>query len=476
MHGHLPVGLLDPPTSFFKQGAWFSRAYKSGFWDGRIRFLEHDRTLKIWKFPTGLLQGVLEFLDSRQYRYEWADLRTVPDIEPQYDLHPNISLYDYQQAALDAVLLSGRGVVKVATGGGKTEIGAAVIKSVGGQWCWLTHKTLLLHQTRERLSERLQRPIGILGDQIAELEDVTVCMAQTLSQIFKKSGREELRDWFRTCDGILGDEIHHLESDQWYSVFQSTPATWRLGLTATPPLPDQGGMYLQSMTGPVLIDIPTRRLIDQGVLVPPRIWFIPIDQPKMGRGKKDWRAIYSACITDNEYRHQLIADAVRVFSSESKPSLVLVRQIKHGEQIRSVLKKRSLSAGWITGKTSHEDRKCQFEELWNGNLDTIVAQSETIGEGVDLPLLRALINATGTRGGGSAKEAETGRATIQFLGRLLRRSEGKTYCDYVDFSDTGHRSVRRASLDRLETLESEGYSPFIKYWQEYDSEGLQRVG
>jgi superfamily II DNA or RNA helicase len=167
---------------------------------------------------------------------------------------------------------------------------------------------------------------------------------------------------------------------------------------------------------------------------------------------------------------------VRVFALEKKPSLVLVRQINHGKQILDVLEQRSLKAGWITGKTPMQDREFQLEDLWAGNLDTIVAQAETIGEGVDLPPLRALINATGTRGGGSSKEEETGRTTIQFMGRGLRQEPGKLYFDYVDFVDLGHRSTKRASLDRIDTLEAEGYGAFIRYWSDYQSDDLRRVG
>lgn len=479
VHGHLPVGLLEPPTSFFKRGSWFAAAYQKRVWDGKVRFLKFDNYRKMHRFPTGLLQDVIDYLDAREYRYELADLRNVTTVAPNYRLHPDVDLtagkYDYQGEALDAALTFGRGVIKLATGGGKTELGAAVINSVGGQWCWLTHKRNLLYQTRARLEQRLQRPIGILGDQEEQIEDITVCMVQTLSNIFKKSGREGCREWFRTLDGLLLDECHHIDSDQWYDVVQETPAVWRFGLTATPPRPDDGGMYLTAMTGPILIDVPARELIRRDVLVPPRIWFVPIDQPNLGRSKQDWRDVYRQCIVENEYRNQRIADVVRVFSLEQKSSMILVKQVKHGTAIKQVLDDRGLTSGWIFGKTSEADRQRQLEALWAGELNTIIAQAETMGEGVDIPPLRALVNATGTRGGGSAKEDEVGRVTLQFIGRGLRRMPGKTYFDYVDFSDTGYRSLRRASLDRIETLESEGYGSYIRYWTDYESEAFHRV-
>jgi|GEM_PF-1426548 len=485
VHGHYPVGLLDVPTSFLKPGCWFSKAYKSGAWDGRIRFTKYDRKTKMWRFPTGLLQSVCDFLDDREYRYELADCRDLPTAEPQVVLHDDekgeIRLdkgkWDYQAGVVASALSATRGVLKAATGSGKSEMGAAIIKSVGGQWSWLTHRTTLLHQTRKRLAMRLKQPIGILGDQEEDLQDVTVCMAQTLAHVFKKGGREHVRDWCRTCVGIIGDEIHHLESDQWFGAFSQFPAVWRFGLTATPPRSEQGGMYLEAMTGPIVASVSARELIERGVLTPPRIWFIPILEPQVpdpptppGQKKKnkiEWPKLYKQAIVENDYRNRRVAEVAAIFQLEGKSSLILVRQLGHGRNILRVLKDRNVPAGWVHGKVPQAERDAQFEQLWSGELATIVAVCETVGEGVDLPELRAVINATGTRGGGSAKEEETGRVTIQVLGRGLRRCPGKKYFEYVDFVDSGHKQLQRASLARIETLEHEGYADSIRYWEDY---------
>jgi superfamily II DNA or RNA helicase len=469
VHGDLVAGLLEPATSYLQKSRFFVEQYHKGHWDGRVKFL--DRRSKVPKFPSGLLNRVLSHLESRRYPYDFEDNRTSVQAEPTYELYPDIHLdvgkYDYQAEALDVCLSAGRGVVKLPTGAGKSEVGAAIIGSVGGRWCWATHRSSLLYQTQARLAERLQRPIGLLGDQVEAMQEVTVCMVQTLSAIFRCSGREHIRDWLRECNGIIGDEIHHLESDQWYKVFRQCPALWRFGLTATPPSPEQGGMYLEAMTGPILIDIPTKKLIRREVLVPPRIWFIPIEVPNLGRKKRDWREVYRECITHNPDRHRMVGEAVKTFAEEKKPSLVLVRYLSHGKQLLEVLENRSLRAGWITGKISQADRDSQLRQLWSGDLDTIVAQVETMGEGIDIPKLRAMVNATGTRGGGHIKEAELGRVTVQILGRGLRKDAGKSHFDYVDFIDLGHRLTKRASLERVSTLESEGYEDFIQYWENY---------
>jgi len=86
---------------------------------------------------------------------------------------------------------------------------------------------------------------------------------------------------------------------------------------------------------------------------------------------------------------------------------------------------------------------------------------------VDMPTLATVINANGTRGGGSSRnstEHEVGRGTIQFLGRGLRRAPGKETFEYVDFTDSSHKFLKEASRERVRALEDEGYASSIGYW------------
>ena len=88
------------------------------------------------------------------------------------------------------------------------------------------------------------------------------------------------------------------------------------------------------------------------------------------------------------------------------------------------------------------------------------------GEGSDFPQLECLINATGGKGGGDASDSgETGRVTIQILGRGMRKHPKKKTFDYVDFLDNSHRFLKNASRDRISTLRSEGYTEFIDFWE-----------
>lgn len=478
---NLPTGLLDPVTSYLPKGYFFRPAYKQGFSDGRVRLVEYDRSAKKHRFPTGLLKLVLEHLDSRSWHYTISDNREFnpPDkiVTELFDeklgkIYLDRGKYSYQADAAQAAIFAGCGVVRIATGGGKSEVGSAIIASLNKQTIWLTHRENLARQARARLGMRLQRPIGLLGDGVEDLQNVTVAMVQTVANVLKNpEKRASAHAWLMGCELLVGDEIHHVDggSRTWYHGILSLPAAWRIGLSATPKFTGEG-LHLLAVTGNVVYSITAAELIKLGVLVPPRIWFVKVQNEKLPR-KTPWATVYSQLVVNNYARNKQIADVVKIFAKEGKPPLVLVKRLNHGQNIIDCLNFQGLTAGWVHGKVDADERDKILEKLWSRELDAVVAVAETLGEGTDLPPLKAVLNATASRGGGDASEDGSGRVTIQILGRGLRSYAGKTHCEYVDFADSGHKSLIEATKDRVNTLESEGYGQFINYWSEYPVDG-----
>jgi superfamily II DNA or RNA helicase len=70
-----------------------------------------------------------------------------------------------------------------------------------------------------------------------------------------------------------------------------------------------------------------------------------------------------------------------------------------------------------------------------------------MSEGIDLPHLNTVINAAANKG--NVK-------TVQILGRILRKLEGKTGAKYIDFIDES-KFFKFASYARKRILRSEGH-------------------
>lgn len=465
IEGSYPQAILEPVTSYMVPGAWFSKKYKEGFWDGRARYIKYNRKTKLYQFPTGFLSRICKALNEANWKYTLDDQRNIDVYEPQYELTTGSGTiridegaYDYQGAALRAALRFGRGIIQLPTGGGKTEVGAALIKSVGKQTLWLTHRLNLAYQTKARLEERLGEKIGFFGDGTWDAQRITVGMVQTLSNL-----PESEFSHLAKCEMFIGDEIHHLESDEWYNICTRLEAPYRFGLSATVSF-ENAGLNLLALTGDVIYCIDVQELIRRGVLVQPKIWFAGYETETLPK-KTHFQTVYSQGIVNNTRRNARILEVVQQLASENKRTLVLVNRINHGSLLADLLQYHKISCTFVQGSTSEQDRKAAIAMLKARTISCMIATTPIFGEGVDVPFLEAIVNATGSSGGGGSEEGEAGRLTIQILGRGLRRAEGKTSVEYVDFLDLGHKFTKEAGLDRVSTLEGQGYADFIGRWE-----------
>lgn len=460
--GKYPETVIDRATSYLQEGYFFSPQYKKGHWDGRIRLADKKNS----RFPTGLLAQVTEALDHVGQEYEVEDDRDLPEVKPVYELN-GITLRPYQREAVDAALSQTSGVIQLATGLGKSACAAAIIKSLGRETIWITHRTQLAQQMRVRLAEALGQPVGLVGDGVEEIERVTICMVQTLDRS-ETEHRQPLRDFLARVEVLVGDEFHRAASkggsDQWYRQILKTNVRWRYGLTATPDF-DGAGLRLTAITGPVIYKMSVAEGIDGGYLVPPRIWYIENSDPKITA--TGWAAVYREGIVQNETRNRAVAEAADRLALDKKRPLILVRQIAHGNTIVEKCEARGLKVDFVKGSMSPDVRELCFTALKTGAMDALVAQVETVGEGLDFPWLRSIINAIGEKGGGNASKGEVGQQTIQVLGRGLRRDVGKEFVEYVDFLDTTHKDLKKASKDRVGTLDAEGHSERMGFWKDY---------
>jgi superfamily II DNA or RNA helicase len=465
-------GDISRALSFKKPNMHFNPYYRQGLVDGVVRFLKPIASDEGYIFPTGLLSLAIDAAVNSGIDYKLEDRRTFLEANPSPDL-PGMSMqgkFAFQYEAVEQACLQGRGIICAPTGSGKTVIGAGIIHAFGKRTLWLTDRRALARQTQEVLSHALQEKVGIFGDGEEDLQRVTVCMVQSLSAAILRGTKDHVREFAKDAEVVIGDEIHHLESSQWYRMFQVLQAPARFGLSATVRL-ENAGMYLRAQTGDIIYKITTDQLIEAGVIVQPRIWFASPTVPKLPK-KLEWADVYNQGIVHAPERNNMIAHIAGVFASEKKPTLILVNRIAHGELLVALLEQRGMEYGWICGKVKQAAREKIIQQVENGELHGLVAVASTMGEGISIPELRAIINATGTRGGRS-EEDETGRMTLQMLGRVLRTIRGtgkfgeKTYADYVDFVDSCHKSLATASVDRITTLEEAGYVGSIKYWSDY---------
>lgn len=176
-------GLMHMDMGVKVDGAFYSRAYKAGVWDGITDFYD----MKEDKFHTGLLQMFLAGMRKLQQAnptitYEIIDERPAPllhqdAIDEEIVLgngdEDDIILRDYQYDSVKRLFEEQVGIINVATNGGKTEIASGIMQQIlpylkrGERIAFFTHSKEILHQSSERIAKRLELQdyeIGKIGD------------------------------------------------------------------------------------------------------------------------------------------------------------------------------------------------------------------------------------------------------------------------------------------------------------------------
>lgn len=389
-------------------------------WDGKVKLITHNN------FATGLLPKCVDFLGNKA-KVHLKDSRKINNSLIKFgDLDKSLNslpfqLRDYQ---LNAIYKSfkntfhgmwwPRGIIQLATGGGKTEVAAAMILITQVPTLFVVNKKTLLHQTVARF-KKYGLDVGAVGDGLCEMRHmVTVATVQTLMQEGKGDISLQLS---KDIEQVFFDEGHHLAADlQKGNIFVALGnklpnAYMRWGLTATPFMKDKySDNLLEGGTGKVLFTASNEELISQGYLTPPEITMIPIS--KDDSLPQTWPDCYNAGIIHNDERNIRIVEEIQ---NSDKPCMVLVSKVEHGKVLKDIVDNHNMNVEFLCGKDDQDTREKVVQKLKDGRLDCLIATT-IFDEGVDIPELRTLILA------GGGKSIISG---LQRLGRGLRLAEGK---------------------------------------------------
>ena len=185
-------------------------------WDPRIAAL---------RCPARFHHQLVRELGHRNVRFtdEVAGLAAGPVRESA-----NIDLRPYQEAALAAWDLSGRGGTAVLpTGSGKTRVAIAAMARARVPTLCLVPTRVLLDQWARSIRELLGIVPGRLGDGEWRLDTITVATYESAWRHMHQLGN---RFGF-----LVVDEAHHFGGGMRDEALDMCTAPWRLGLTATKP-------------------------------------------------------------------------------------------------------------------------------------------------------------------------------------------------------------------------------------------------
>lgn len=328
---------------------------------------------------------------------------------------------------------------------GKTEVAVGLTRALPCRWLFVVHRTNLLEQTAQRYELRASEHAAAgsyVGPVVAarygegRLDDprtllgcrFVVATFQTL--LAKVKQRDPLalyllKEW---AEGLQADEAHTLPATNFWALAMNCNAVFRFGLSGTPlDRGDKRSLFTIAATGPVIARVRASDLIARGVLARPTVRMVRVQQTASWW---EYAQFYAESVVNSRARNQAIVDTA---IAARGPMFIFVRIVEHGRWLTDELNRAGVRAAFVSGDKATKLRLDAIARLNQGEFDALVVTS-VFQEGVDVPGLRTVINATA---------AESVIATLQNLGRGMRAERDaagtvtKSTFDVYDIADAG---------------------------------------
>lgn len=469
---------LKKKIGWYPEDAIFRARQSKGKWDGLETTLCYNKKwckCSIKKdgihFPTGLFNKVRDFLTGYGFSLKYHDHRNKVNKNINLSLANDVKLRDYQKEVVDRAVKMQRGIIKMATGSGKTIVSAGIISElcISPFIFYVTSNDLLVQAKQEFEKFLVQNDsplsVGVIGGGICDIKDINIMTVQTAvracgekyynfdeedNYAFSKDEislldqkRLEILNLIQNAKGFISDESQHWRSETAQIIADhSLSARYRYAASATPFRDKGDDILIDGCFGRQICDISASFLIDRKYLVQPDIYFVEVnDMPnKLG----NYEAYYKEGIVNNIVRNQYIVNIAKSLYEEGRNILILCQRIEHGELLESLLP----MSVFLHGSHSSKERTKHINEMRKGKPGVTIS-SVIFDEGVDCKPLDALILA----GGGKSRTR-----ALQRVGRVIRlfESEEKKKEDAVviDFIDNC-KYLRKHSRERRKIYNTE---------------------
>lgn len=450
--------IRDAKIAFYMKQGRPKDARKWAEWDGKFSVFNK------YKFGTGILGDVMMYLYDNDYEVELIDLMVLPSVkQPIYKYNPRRkNLWKHQDDALIKLIdMDYRGVIQIATAGGKTIIACQVISILAVSTLIIVEKKEIMEQWITKINEWFSFTEGKIKGASGRIwfsGDIPVIVLSTsrllqsvLSSKHASKGNivrnKMLKDFIKKTDLLIYDEVHHAAAKEARKVISKIPAYHRIGLTATANIREDNADYeYLALIGNVIHYFSPSELVDAGkgtaidikILSPSYDpdWFKTIAKIR------NYMDVYETFIVTNEVRNAEILKIVLDEVESGSNVMVLVDRVAHARQLAAGLGTTIADFTW-SGENK-DIRRQKVIDFKSGKVPAFFCTYSLGGEGFDYPELNVLILAGG--------RSET--KIRQSLGRVMRLKSDGSNATLYDFADTIN-PFRDHFIDRMKVYKSE---------------------
>lgn len=440
-----------------KPDNWFIIRKKLPHWDGEIKFV--DRYNRI---PLGLWGEVKKL--SKKYNFPLQIEGTEYLMNPDYDQedfdswvvdhfeHSRITPRYYQNEAVRRALKYMNCTEEISTSGGKTLIAYMFFrylftKDKINKLLYIVPNVGLVEQSEDKfldyeegcgMKDKEWNSVCIYGGSKRRNEEKANVVFGTFQSLAKKG-----EDYFAEFDAVIVDETHHAKANSIKTILvKCHNAKYKVGITGS--LPKEGGLdsfTIQAYLGPMVYQLDSHQLIDEGNATPVHVVGIEMDylDAKVKKDLYDLRMVKSTekdgskllnlekqLAREDRKRLLYITD---IISRAKKNALVLFSDIKnnYGRDIYNWLRENTdKNIHYIDGNTEADKRE-YFKKKMEDDQDVIlVASSGVFSEGVDILNVHNIY---------IVESSKSEIIVRQILGRGMRLMSGKEKITVFDFSD-----------------------------------------
>lgn len=393
----------------------FMPAFRSGLWNGTMcLFAAETQTLAY-----GLLIDFMKFhkkhhpkiklnIDNKVLQLFQGD----KDIKIKYDL--KIQPWDFQDVCIREALKKSKGIVRVATGGGKSSIITYIIKILLDNEkidnaIIIVPTQSLVEQFYDDMINEYGVKRSLVGRVYQKYKDwnskIVISTWQTLSKN---------EDMINKYECIIVDETHQSKAVQLGKILRKSNARYRYGFTGTLHSSELDNLNVKSYIGPVICDYPASQLAEWGYLSKCNVNVINIDY------KEDYEGAFDDvkdAIFNNEYRLNLISAIARNVNSNL---LVLVGKVeKEGKVLKEFLSESNPDKEivFLSGRDKTDIREHWRKECGKRKDIVLICTYGIFQQGINIPTLKHML---------MAAPFKSKIRVLQSIGRTLRRHANKT--------------------------------------------------
>ena len=429
-------GYTSDEANWLKRKLTWTDKYKKFDNETNLIFVKNEQLCTL----SGLLEP-LRTLAPFNLEVE-ANTVTYTRVAVPNDILENITLFDFQVAAVSKALTLKRGIIQSSVGSGKGEMQLAMSKFLlkkGKTGIVIVPSVALADQLKARSLLR-----GFTEDQVGvfhgkKKESTKPLVIAVANSVYKSTNKVLLDRNF-----LLIDEAQHSSCDTWLDIYQKIPAEYKVGFSGSP-FHEKDDVFKRpedaltcGITGGVIFKVGYDYLKKLGLISDLYVLFVKLPG-QMSTSKKHFSKIYDEWIVNNEIRNRKIIGCINKFKKYNFPVLTLVQRKKHGNDLLLKLKdEKALCVFGNEKSVQYDEYGClqdinitynEFKEKYeSGHFQTAIA-TQVFDEGVDIPNIGALV-----QGGAGRSQIKI----TQRSGRSIRAKKGVNRAYLIDFIDRGH--------------------------------------